>query len=85
MVLITLANNEGSGEHVHPRSLARAFAVRAQEIWKQTNGPTKNRTSRHHWMAAHVCLKNEFTEDEKYHNLMKWLKCFIVSETFPHN
>ena len=24
-------------------------------------------------MAAHVCLKNEFTEDEKYHNLMRWL------------
>ena len=24
-------------------------------------------------MAAHVCLKNVFTEDEKYHNLMSWL------------
>ena len=23
-----------------------------------------------HWMAAHACLKNGFTEDEKYHNLM---------------
>ena len=22
------------------------------------------------WMAAHARLKNEFTEDEKYHNLM---------------
>ena len=26
-----------------------------------------------HWMAAHAHLKNEFTEDEKYHNLMSWL------------
>ena len=26
-----------------------------------------------HWMAAHACLKNEFTEDEKCHNLMSWL------------
>ena len=26
-----------------------------------------------HWMAAHACLKNEFTEDEKCHNLMRWL------------
>ena len=26
-----------------------------------------------HWMAAHVCLKNEFMEDEKYHNVMRWL------------
>ena len=24
-------------------------------------------------MAAHVRLKNEFTEDEKCHNLMSWL------------
>ena len=23
-------------------------------------------------MAAHARLKNEFTEDEKYHNLMRW-------------
>ena len=27
-----------------------------------------------HWMAAHAHLKNEFMEDEKYHNLMTWLK-----------
>ena len=26
-----------------------------------------------HWMAAHVRLKNELTEDDKYHNLMRWL------------
>ena len=26
-----------------------------------------------HWMAAHARLKDEFTEDEKYHNLMTWL------------
>ena len=25
-------------------------------------------------MAAHACLKNELIEDEKYHNLMSWLK-----------
>ena len=24
-------------------------------------------------MAAHALLKNEFTEDEKYHNLKSWL------------
>ena len=28
-------------------------------------------------MAAHAHLKNEFTEDEKYHNLMSWLKLLI--------
>ena len=27
-------------------------------------------------MAAHARLKNKFKEDEKYHNLMTWLKCF---------
>ena len=26
-------------------------------------------------MAANAHLKNEFTEDEKYHNLMRWLNC----------
>ena len=29
-------------------------------------------------MAAHAHLKNEFTEDEKYHNLMSWLKWLKV-------
>ena len=27
-------------------------------------------------MAAHVRLKNEFTEDKKYHTLMRWLIYF---------
>ena len=27
-----------------------------------------------HWIAVHAHLKNEFTEDEKYHNLMTWLR-----------
>ena len=32
-------------------------------------------------MAAHACLKNEFTDDEKYHNLMSWLiLCIIAHE-----
>ena len=26
-------------------------------------------------MAVHVRLKNEFMEDKKYHNLMRWLIC----------
>ena len=30
-------------------------------------------------MAAHARLKNEFTEDEKYHNLMRWLKYLCQS------
>ena len=35
-------------------------------------------------MAAYARLKNEFTEDEKYHNLMRWLiytepKIFMLS------
>ena len=27
-----------------------------------------------HWMAVHARLKNEFTEDDKCHNLVRWLK-----------
>ena len=44
MVLITLATSEGSGEPAHPRSLARAFAVRTHDVWKYSKGPTKNQT-----------------------------------------
>ena len=29
-------------------------------------------------MAAHARLKNEFTEDEKYHNHMTWLISFLI-------
>ena len=32
-----------------------------------------------HWMAAHVRLKNEFTENEKYHNLMSWLNFKLMA------
>ena len=28
-------------------------------------------------MAAHARLKNELTEDGKYHNLMSWLVCVL--------
>ena len=28
--------------------------------------------------AVHARLKNEFTEDEKYHNLMRWLICVTI-------
>ena len=29
------------------------------------------------WMAAYACLKNEFMEGEKYHNLMTWLSYLL--------
>ena len=35
--------------------------------------PTKNQTS-----SPTAGSKNDFTEDEKYHNLMTWLKCFYI-------
>ena len=30
-------------------------------------------------MAEHARLKNEFTEGEKYHTLVAWLKCFQMT------
>ena len=42
----------------------------------------------HHWMAAHACLKDEFTEEgEKYYNLMRWLisKIFNKKQRFTSN
>ena len=35
----------------------------------------KNQTSSPTWVAAQARLNNEFTEDRKYHNLMRWLLC----------
>ena len=59
---------------MHPRSLTRAFAVHTpEEVWKWTKGPTKKSDISPHWVAVHACLKNEFTEDEKYHDLMACL------------
>ena len=36
-------------------------------------------------MAAHACLKNEFTEDEKYHYLLRWLELSIWEEYLRFN
>ena len=47
MVLITYATSEDSGEPAHPRSLARAFAVRTHKVWKWTKGPTEHQISTH--------------------------------------
>ena len=43
-----------------------------------------------HWMAAHARLKNAFTEDGQYHNLMRWLNLqtlplvFRTIDTYPY-
>ena len=34
MVLITGATSKGSGEPVHPHSLARAFDIHTHKVWK---------------------------------------------------
>ena len=36
-------------------------------------------------MAVHVHLKNEFTEDEKCHNLMSWLIYVCNSKKYFHD
>ena len=77
MALITQATCEGSGEPVTTCSIARAFAVRINEVWKEIKGPTKNQTSSPTGLSRNARFRNEFTEDEKYHNLVAWLS-FIV-------
>ena len=37
-------------------------------------GSERNSDIQPQWMTAYARLKNAFTEDEKYHNLMRWLK-----------
>ena len=33
-------------------------------------------------MAMHACLKNKFTEEEKYHNLVSWLKRWLLFQAY---
>ena len=35
-------------------------------------------------MAAHAQLKNEFMEDEKYHNVMTRLICYYYPKNLPY-
>ena len=35
-------------------------------------GSDKKSDIKPHWMAAYARSKNDFTEDEKCHNLMSW-------------
>ena len=66
MVLITKATSEGSPEP-EPSSL---FAHIKYGSSRRVQPKIRHLA---HWMVAHARLKNEFTEDEKYHNLMSWL------------
>ena len=36
-------------------------------------------------MAAHARLKNELMEDEKYHNLMRWLNWYKVTNRYHYS
>ena len=45
LVLIACASSEGSGEPVHPRSLARTFAARSYKQWVKRNLQTESQIS----------------------------------------
>ena len=51
-------------------------------------GSDQNSDIYSHWIAAHACLKNEFTEEKKCHNMMSWLKymfaCSVAVYTKHH-
>ena len=59
-VLMKYAINEDAGETAQMRRLARIFVDRTPKVWKQM----KTRINPH-WIAAHSCLKNDYTEDKK--------------------
>ena len=56
--------------HQHPHSLSPEPSLFAN----MKHGSRRKPKIRHiaHCMAAHTRLKNEFMEDKKYHNLMRW-------------
>ena len=47
LVLIAYASSEGSGEPVHPRSLARTFAARSYKQWGKRNLQTESQIPGH--------------------------------------
>ena len=55
------------------------FAHIGMEVYE---GSDKKTDLRPQWMAAHACLKNEFTEDEKYDNLTSWQQLFLMFELY---
>ena len=68
--------------HRRPSKAKASLRIRAVSPEPSLFAHTKYRSRRRvrpkirrlaHWMAAHARLKNEFTEDEKCHNLMSWL------------
>ena len=69
MVLITSATGEGSGEPAHPRSLICCSHTWSMEVDEESDQESDILPD---WMAAHAQLKNEFTEDEKYHLIISW-------------
>ena len=61
-------------------------SLRCSHTWsiEVDEGSDQKSDTSPHWMAAHAHLKNEITEDEKCHNLMRWLRCSIVVLTSRH-
>ena len=55
-------------------------SLRLSHTWSMEvdEGSDQNSDIYSHWTAAHARLKNEFTEDEKCHNLMSWLVSYWV-------
>ena len=78
--------NYGTYHKDKQRRLRRACAsaqsrqsLRCSHTWSMVidEGSNQKPDIYPHWMAALACLKKEFTEDEKYHNLMTWLNYCI--------
>ena len=67
----------------HRRSAPSRQGLRCShtESMKVDEGSDQKSDIQRHWMAALARLKNEFTEDKKYHKHMTWLKfpCTVPS------
>ena len=75
MVLIAYANSEGSGETAHLSPEPSLFAHMKYGSRRRARPKTRHLAP----LDGCACVKNEFTEDEKCHNLMSWLISFYRS------
>ena len=70
MLWVLIESPQRGDSNEYPQYIPRAIAVRTHKVYE---GFDQKSDIQPHWMAAHACLKNEFTENEKYHNLIRWL------------
>ena len=86
LLLIALANNEGSGQSVHKRRLARTFAARIHYAFNVDEDSEQNLDLQFRWISQRVRSLEAFAYNVsaiKYQNLMCTVYWYISIDCHP--